>query len=176
MTSRTLDLEGLDLEALIGARVRGLSEYAPEPLEVVARRLNRPVEALIKLDANENPYGPPPAVREVLGQYTEYHRYPDAVSRDLRAALGARLGVDPYQIVVGNGSDELIDLLLRLFRPDARFGRSGGPRTSAVRPAHSKRVAGRPLWSAATRRRFAFGPGREEAQQGQRGSPRGPEP
>ncbi len=105
----------LDVAALLGARVRGLAEYAPEPLEVVSRRLGLPVERLAKLDANENPYGPTPRALEALRAYGAYHQYPDAVSRDLRAALGGYLGVDPAQIVVGNGSDELIDLTLKLF-------------------------------------------------------------
>ncbi len=112
----------LDVAALLGARVRGLAEYAPEPLEVVSRRLGLPVERLAKLDAHENPYGPTPRALEALRAYGAYHQYPDAVSRDLRAALGGYLGVDPAQIVVGNGSDELIDLLLKLFRPHAEGG------------------------------------------------------
>ena len=112
----------LRIEPLVGARVRGLSEYAPEPLEVVARRLGLPAERLIKLDANENPYGPTPRALAALQGYADYHRYPDAVSRDLRAALGEYLGVDPATIVVGNGSDELIDLLLKTFRPEGPGG------------------------------------------------------
>jgi histidinol-phosphate/aromatic aminotransferase/cobyric acid decarboxylase-like protein len=43
---------------LIGGRVRGMQEYAPEPLAETARRLGVAPAALIKLDANENPYGP----------------------------------------------------------------------------------------------------------------------
>jgi len=110
---------------LIGGRVRGLAEYAPEPLSAVAQRLGMPEDRLIKLDANENPYGPTPQAMEALRRFDGYHRYPDAISRDLRAALGEHLGVDPEHILVGNGSDELIDLILTVFRPGPDGGGIG---------------------------------------------------
>jgi histidinol-phosphate aminotransferase len=118
-------LSPLNVAACIGGRVRGLQEYAPEPLEEVAARLGLPVGQLIKLDANENPYGPTKHTLAVLAGYAQYHRYPDPVSRRLRQALGKYLGVDPAQILVGNGSDELIDLILRLFRPGPAGGGIG---------------------------------------------------
>lgn len=102
---------------LIGERVRGLKEYAPEPLEELARRLDLPVAQLVKLDANENPYGPTRHALEALRSHDHLHRYPDALSRSLRQAIGAYISVDPSCILAGNGSDELIDLVLRLFRP-----------------------------------------------------------
>ena len=105
---------------LIGGRVRGMQEYAPEPLAETARRLGVAPESLIKLDANENPYGPTERAAQVLRAYGEHHRYPDPISRRLRQAIGGYLSVEPDQILVGNGSDELIDLLLRLFRPALR--------------------------------------------------------
>jgi len=112
----------LSLTDLIGDRVKGLQEYAPEPMEEVAVRLSLPLGQLIKLDANENPYGPTKHTLQVLNGYLDYHRYPDAISRRLRQAIGHYIDVDPAQIIAGNGSDELIDLILRLFRP----GPSGG--------------------------------------------------
>jgi histidinol-phosphate aminotransferase len=67
----------------------------------------------------------------VLRDYDEHHRYPDPISRRLRQAIGGYLSVDPDQILVGNGSDELIDLLLRLFRPapmlEGGSGAESGP-------------------------------------------------
>lgn len=105
----------------MGDRIEGLQEYAPEPLSEVSQRLGIPPEQLIKLDANENPYGPTPRAAQALREFSEYHRYPDPTCRRLRQAIGEFIGVDPSYIVVGNGSDELIDLTLRLFRP----GRSG---------------------------------------------------
>ncbi len=111
-----------DVKDLIGERVRSLQEYAPEPPEEAALRLGLPVGQLIKLDANENPYGPTKHALAVLNGYSNYHRYPDAVSRRLRQAIGRYVGVDAANILVGNGSDELIDSLLRLFRPGPRGG------------------------------------------------------
>ena len=112
----------LDLAALVGRRIEELEEYAPETVEEVAQRLGVPVGQLIKLDANENPYGPTRRTMALLNGYSEYHRYPDAISRRLRQAIGAYLGVDPARVVVGNGSDELIDLIMRLFRPSPLGG------------------------------------------------------
>jgi len=107
---------------LVGDRVRGLQEYAPEPLGETAQRLGLPPESLIKADANENPYGPTPAALRALAAYDSYHRYPDPVSRRLAARIAEYVGVPQEHILVANGSDELIDLILRLFRP----GRNGG--------------------------------------------------
>lgn len=112
----------LSILELIGDRIAGLQEYAPEPLRETAERLGVAPSELIKLDANENPYGPTDGTARVLAEYSEYHRYPDPISRRLRAAIGSYVHVGPEQILVGNGSDELIDLILRLFRPDARGG------------------------------------------------------
>lgn len=71
--------------------------------------------SLLKLDGNENPYGPSPKTREALrGEYAA-HRYSDAEQRRLRAALAARYGVDAGSVIAGAGSDELIDLIFRIF-------------------------------------------------------------
>ncbi len=104
---------------LVGGRIKGLQEYAPEPLAETARRLGMPVESLIKADANENPYGPTPHALQVLHGFDQYHRYPDPISRRLAEGIADYVSVPAGHILVGNGSDELIDLILRLFRPDA---------------------------------------------------------
>ncbi len=109
----------INWSARVGTRVQSLQEYAPEPLEEIAERLNLPVGQLIKLDANENPYGPTPHALEALSAFHAQNRYPDPISRRLRRAIGGYLGMDAAHILVGNGSDELIDLILRLFRPDS---------------------------------------------------------
>lgn len=74
-----------------------------------------PVEGAIKLDGNENPYGCSPKVKEALANYPFYHLYPDPEQRELRKALADYAGAKEENIVVGNGSDEIIDLILRLF-------------------------------------------------------------
>ena len=68
---------------------------------------------IIKLDANENPYGPPDEVREALGSMAFPHIYPDPENSALRAKLAEINGTPAANILVGCGADELIDLLLR---------------------------------------------------------------
>lgn len=95
--------------------VAELEPYTPiVPFEVLSRQLGRPPEQIIKLDANENPYGPHPAVREALINYPFAHIYPDPEQRELRAALADYVGVPAENILAGSGADELIDLICRL--------------------------------------------------------------
>ena len=82
--------------------------------DVIARKLGIPETDIIKLDANENPYGCSPRVRRKLAEYPYYHIYPDSNQTDLRESLSQYVGMGPEYLVAGNGSDELIDLLLRL--------------------------------------------------------------
>ena len=74
-----------------------------------------PVENIIKLDANENPYGCSPRVSRALAGYEDYHIYPDDGQTEFRKLLGEYCGVDAGHIVAGSGSNQLIDLILRLF-------------------------------------------------------------
>ncbi len=75
------------------------------------------IDGLIKLNTNENPYPPSPRVAEALrGISAESLRlYPDPVFSALRRKLGELHGVDPAQIFVGNGSDEVLRLAVRAF-------------------------------------------------------------
>ncbi len=101
---------------LIRRHVRGMDPYQPiEPFEVLSERLGLDPAAIIKLDANENPYGPPPAVRQALGALRYPHIYPDPESRALRRALAGHSGLPMENLLVGAGADELIDLIMRLF-------------------------------------------------------------
>lgn len=81
--------------------------------------------AVLKLNTNENPYPPSPAVQEVLSgfQAEALRRYPDPVCRTLREALADLHGCRPEQVFVGNGSDEVLLLLIRAFVE--RDGRAG---------------------------------------------------
>jgi histidinol-phosphate aminotransferase len=95
------------------ASVENAVEYLPvESLEAIAERLGVPPEQVAKLDANENPYGPPPAVVAALATLSDLHLYPDPDQRRARRALAAYTGAPFERILLGNGSDELIDLLL----------------------------------------------------------------
>ena len=102
--------------ALLNPHLADLEEYAPiEPFEVLSTRLGIPAERIVKLDANENPYGPVPAVAEALARHPHFHIYPDPRQSMLRDALGAFIGVPAAHILPGQGADELIDSLCRLF-------------------------------------------------------------
>jgi histidinol-phosphate aminotransferase len=97
------------------ARFEHFPPYTPiEPFEVLSVRLGRPPEEIVKLDANENPYGPSPQVRKALAELEFPHIYPDPESRALRASLAAFTGLPAELILAGAGADELIDLLLRV--------------------------------------------------------------
>ena len=92
-----------------------LPPYTPvKPLDVLAKEIGIPMEKLVKLDANENLYGPLPEVRAQMAQCTDMHIYPDPAQENLRAKLGMYVGLDPSYVVGGVGSDELLDLLIRL--------------------------------------------------------------
>jgi histidinol-phosphate aminotransferase len=90
--------------------------YKPmDPIDVVAGELGVPEEEIVKLDGNENPYGPSPKVAEALRDYGFYHLYPDPEQRRVREAVADYVGADPSQIVMGNGSDELLSICAMLF-------------------------------------------------------------
>ncbi|MGQ9625565.1 MAG: histidinol-phosphate transaminase [Anaerolineae bacterium] len=104
------------LGRLIRPDIINMESYTPIlPFEVLSARLGRPPEEIIKLDANENPYGPSPKVLKALADGRYYHIYPDPDSNALRQALSQYLGVDKESILAGSGADELIDLIMRLF-------------------------------------------------------------
>ena len=101
---------------LLQPHIRGLETYqGVDPVEVLAQKAGLPPDKLIKLNGNENPYGPSPHVIEALSAFKAYNLYPDPEQRSLRDALSEYLGVGPEHIVAGNGSDEIIDLVLRMF-------------------------------------------------------------
>jgi histidinol-phosphate aminotransferase len=100
---------------LIRPEIAELEPYTPiVPLDVLAARLGLPIEQLVKLDANENPYGPAPKALAALAHEPYYAIYPDPNATRLREALSAYTNQPVERIVCGAGADELIDLLLRL--------------------------------------------------------------
>jgi histidinol-phosphate aminotransferase len=76
-----------------------------------------PSEKYIKLNSNENPYPPSPRVKEILGRlsYEDLRFYPDPVSLEIREKLAALYGCKPAQIICGNGSDDILNMLVRTF-------------------------------------------------------------
>ena len=96
--------------------IESMSAYTPTTsLEVFAQRLGMAPGDLIKLDANENPFGPSPRVIEALAKLQNMHIYPDPESGRLRELLADYSGVPAEQILCGAGADELIELILQLF-------------------------------------------------------------
>ncbi len=107
---------GGDFQNLIRPHLLNMKPYGYiAPLEVIAEDGGIPAGKLIKLDGNENPYGCSPRVVKALSAYPYYHVYPDSEQRELRKALQQYTGAPADQIVVGSGSDELIDFVMRLF-------------------------------------------------------------
>lgn len=103
-----------DMRALIRPDLLDLPGYAPiVPTDVLAERLGIASEAVLKLDGNENPFGPSPRALEAIRAERNYHIYPDPDQRKVREALARHLQTDIERIVCGLGSDDLIDLILR---------------------------------------------------------------
>ena len=108
-------------DALMPERVARMVPYKPgKPLDELERELG--VSNAIKLASNENPLGPSPRVAEAIREAaTGLHFYPDGAAFALRRALAAHHDVALGEVVLGNGSNELIDLACRTF-PDAGAG------------------------------------------------------
>jgi histidinol-phosphate aminotransferase len=97
------------------AHLAGLDRYEPgKPIEDVQREFG--LADVVKLASNENPLGPSPkALAAVAAALSQLHRYPDGAARKLREAIAARHGLRPENVVIGNGSTDLIDLSARAF-------------------------------------------------------------
>ncbi len=102
-----------ELPLVVSPHIERLSPYVPgKPVEQLERELG--IRHAIKLASNENPMGPSKHVLEAVAQaLSETHRYPDGTA--LREALASHHRVSPQEITLGNGSNELIDLVCRTF-------------------------------------------------------------
>ncbi|MFN3594075.1 MAG: histidinol-phosphate transaminase [Thiobacillaceae bacterium] len=120
----------MPIPAHIPAHIRALAAYQPgKPISELAREMGLAEDEIIKLASNENPLGASPkalaAVRRCLG---EIALYPDGNGFALKTALARHLGVDIAQIVLGNGSNDVLELAARLLL---------GPGRSAVYAQHA---------------------------------------
>jgi histidinol-phosphate aminotransferase len=80
-------------------------------------------EGWVKLNTNENPYPPSPKVGEaVAAEVVQLRRYPEPVSSELRAVIGARYGLTAKNVIIGNGSDNILDLITRCYVSEAGAG------------------------------------------------------
>src|SRR5206468_1878379 len=102
-------------ESLANEHILGIAPYEPgKPIEELERELG--IHNAIKLASNENPLPPSDRVqRAILAALNHLNRYPDGSGFYLRQALAKKHGASPDQIVLGNGSNELIELLVRAF-------------------------------------------------------------
>jgi histidinol-phosphate aminotransferase len=106
-----------DPSALAPEHVRKISRYLPgKPISELAREFSLEEASIVKLASNENPRGPSPAVRKAIATATEeLCRYPDGNGFALKSALAARYAVDAEQIVLGNGSNDILELVTQAF-------------------------------------------------------------
>ena len=104
----------------IREEVRDFKPYTPG-LSVEEIKQKYGLSRVLKMASNENPLGVSPFVQQALSQHAHLvFRYPQANNPELSRDIAQHLGVDPYNIVCGNGSDELIDLLIRLLAAPGR--------------------------------------------------------
>ncbi len=115
MTVATTPTRAELLTRLARPEVRGLPAYnAGLSSEVVRQRYG--VQHVARLASNENPFGPSPVVGLALAHLAlSAGLYPDANCRALRAAIAARTGAQPEQVVVGNGSENVLEMLCQAF-------------------------------------------------------------
>jgi histidinol-phosphate aminotransferase len=140
--------------ALVPPNIASLTPYVPgKPIEEVEREYG--VTNVAKLASNENPLGPSPrgvaAAREALGKL---NLYPDGSAYALRGALAARYGVSPAEVFVGNGSNELIELLVRTFVLDGEEVLASAQSFVAYRLAAN--AQGRTIMEAPMKARFHY--------------------
>ena len=86
-----------------------------ESPDSISQKTGISIDQIIKLNGNENPYGFSDLVKRYLGEYDNYNLYPDPHQLKLRHSLADYVGTDFNNIVAGNGADELIDILIRIF-------------------------------------------------------------
>lgn len=118
----------MELIDLVADHIRSISPYVPgKPITQVAREVGLDPTSIVKLASNENPLGMSVLARQAVQRAIEgLERYPDQY--ELVVKLSAYLGVASSQIVLGNGSNDVLDLAARVFL---------GPGTNAVYAQHA---------------------------------------
>ncbi|RLA20846.1 MAG: histidinol-phosphate transaminase [Gammaproteobacteria bacterium] len=108
-------MEKTEIIQLATPAIQKLQPYQPgKPISELERELG--LEEIIKLASNENPLGTNPKVQAVIQEnLTELTRYPDGNGFELKRALAQKLNVDVEQITLGNGSNDVLDLIARTF-------------------------------------------------------------
>ncbi len=126
-------MTAFDALALAVTGVRGIKPYQPgKPIDEVEREYG--IKNPIKLASNENPRGASTAARHALQNSTiDFGRYPDGTAQALKVKLASRLDVGIEQITMGNGSNDVLELVARVF---------AGPNDEIVYSAHAFAVYG----------------------------------
>ena len=106
-----------DFLALAQPGVQKLSPYVPgKPVDELARELDLDPSTIVKLASNENPLGPSPkAIEAIKAQLDELTRYPDGNGFVLKSKLAERYGVGVEQVTLGNGSNDILELVARAY-------------------------------------------------------------
>jgi len=120
----------MDLCELSPSYVRSIAPYQPgKPISELAREFGLDERSIIKLASNENPRGVGPRTRAAIdAALSEIARYPDGNGYDLKLALSRRYGVDLGSVVLGNGSNDVLELVAHAFL---------GPGRAAVYSQHA---------------------------------------
>jgi histidinol-phosphate aminotransferase len=110
--------------------IRAIAPYQPgKPIADIARAYGFSEDQVVKLASNENPLGMSPKAREAMQRAAiDLGRYPDGNGFDLKAALVQRFGLDPQEITLGNGSNDILEMVAHAFLR---------PGTESVMSAHS---------------------------------------
>jgi histidinol-phosphate aminotransferase len=110
-------LAGTEVATQAPEYVRRIAPYVPgKPIDELAREYGLAGASIVKLASNENPRGPSPRVRDAIAAAAaDVTRYPDGNAFALKTALAARYGVSREQIVLGNGSNDVLELAAQAF-------------------------------------------------------------
>jgi len=109
--------QAADLKRLAPENVRSIAAYVPgKPIAETARELGLREADILKMASNENPLGASPrAIAAIRGALEELHYYPDGSGHDLKQLLSRKLQLRPENLVLGNGSNDILELVARAF-------------------------------------------------------------
>jgi histidinol-phosphate aminotransferase len=107
----------MSIADLAPSHIRGIAPYQPgKPISELAREMGLEESSIVKLASNENPLGVSPRAQEAIrAALADLSRYPDGNGFELKAALSRRYGIGTDSIVLGNGSNDVLDLAARAF-------------------------------------------------------------
>jgi histidinol-phosphate aminotransferase len=114
----------------VSAHIKSIAPYVPgKPISELARELGLEESSIVKLASNENPLGPSPkALAAAQDSFKDIALYPDGAGFSLKEKLAGKLGLQQENIVLGNGSNDVLDMAARAFL---------GPGTTAVYSRHA---------------------------------------